>query len=154
MTYAIVLYVHSWWRWVVVMLAITVLVRAVRGVRNDGPWSPLDTKLARAFVGSVDLQFTLGLAMLFFLSPMTTAALRNLGDAMKDTQLRFFTVEHATTMILATATAHIGIVRARKAPTGRQAHRRLAIAVAIFVVLVAIGIPWPWAGYGRPLLRF
>lgn len=154
MLYAIVLTVHSWWRWVVVILAITVLVRAIRGMRTDEPWSALDNKLARGFAGSVDLQVTLGLLMLFFLSPITTTAIRNMGETMKDAQLRFFTVEHATTMILASVASRVSVVRARKAPTGRHAHRRMAIGVAIFIVLVAIGIPWPWTSYGRPLLRF
>ncbi|HSI05349.1 MAG TPA: hypothetical protein VLC93_12765 [Myxococcota bacterium] len=154
MLYAIVLNVHSWWRWVVIILALTLLVRAIRGLRTDEPWGALDNKLARAFAGSVDLQVTLGLLMLFFLSPITTTAIRNMGEAMKDTQLRFFTVEHTTVMILAAVAAHVSVARARKASSGRHAHRRMAIGVAVFVALIAIGIPWPGLSHGRALFRF
>jgi len=154
MLYTAALFLHSWWRWVVLVFAITVLVRSVRGWRTDADWSSMDAKLARAFVGAVDIQMTVGLLMLFALSPITTLALHAMGQAMKDATLRFFTVEHPFMMIIAVATAHVSLVRAKKAKTGKASHRRMAVGVILFVLFVAIGIPWRGMPYARPLLRF
>lgn len=154
MAYTVALFLHSWWRWVVFGLAIATLVRSLRGWRAGAEWSATDKKVARGLVGAVDVQMLVGLAMLCFLSPFTTAAMHDMKATMKDAVLRFFTVEHPFTMVLAVIAAHVGLVLAKKAKTGTQAHKRMAIGVIVMVVCVLIGMPWSWLAHGRPLFRF
>lgn len=151
MLYTVLLFAHSWWRWVVLLAALIVIVRLIRaGVE---PWGNPDKRWMRVLVSAVDIQFLLGLSLMFT-SPVTQAAFASFGAAMKDPVLRFFTVEHTTAMILAVASIHVGAVRARKAVTGSTARKRVMMHLFLAIVLVLLAIPWPWMAYGRPFIRY
>ncbi|MBC7794046.1 MAG: hypothetical protein H7Z43_10085 [Clostridia bacterium] len=151
MLYTVLLFAHSWWRWIVLAALLVVLVRALRG--GVEPWGTQDKRWMRVLVSTVDMQLLVGLALLF-LSPVTRAAFASMGAAMKDPVLRFFAVEHTTAMILAVASIHVGAVRARKAVTGATARKRVLMHLFIALILVLAAIPWPGFQYGRPLFRY
>lgn len=149
--YAVVLLLHSWVRYLVLGFGLWVLVLAVRGWRG-GAWSERDERVQVRFLAVLDTQFLLGLVLYFLLSPITDAALDDLGAAMKDPHLRFFGVEHIATMVLAVAAAHIGRDRAKRKPLGARA-KTVAIAMLVWLVLTLVAIPWPGLDIGRPLFR-
>lgn len=151
MLYTVLLLTHSWWRWVALVVTLVVMVRVLRG--GVEPWGATDKRWMRILVSVVDVQFLIGLALLF-LSPTTQAAFASMGTAMKDPTLRFFTVEHTTAMLLALVSIHVGSARARKAVTGATARKRALMHVSLAVLLVLAAIPWPGLPYGRPLFRF
>jgi len=82
-------------------------------------------------------------------SPITRAALANLGEAMKQQESRFFTVEHTVLMLLAVICVHIGGALSRMGRTDLMKYRGAAIAFTLSLLLLLSGIPW-W----RPLFRF
>jgi len=103
-------------------------------------------------VGSIDLQFSLGLVLYCFLSPFSSAFLADLARAIKEPTLRFFGLEHVFVMLPAVALAHIARVRSkRRAGVPRQ--RLVWILTAVALLLILVGVPWPFLRYGRPLLR-
>ena len=112
-----------------------------------------DESAGRWFTGLLDLQITLGLVLYFILSPVTGAALDDFGGAMKNTQLRFFAVEHVIGMLIGTALAHVGRGRVRKAPLERKG-RTAAIFYGLALLAILASIPWPGLPAGRPLFRF
>jgi mono/diheme cytochrome c family protein len=142
--YDVTLFVHSYLRWLVLLLAITVFVKTLATrTRSAG-----DVKLHRILLGVVDLQFTIGLLLYVFLSPITSAFFAaGFAASMKEPGLRFFGVEHITGMVLAVAAVHMA--PPRKSPT----RRRVLITVGVFLVLVVASIPWPFKKAGRPLFR-
>ena len=73
---------------------------------------------------------------------------------MRRADLRFYAVEHITSMLVAVALAHVGRVLARKAPTPAAKRRRLLLTFGFATVLIIIGIPWPGRPGGRPLFRY
>lgn len=150
--YPAVLLTHSWLRYIVLAFGLWLLVAAVRGVRSGGTWANGDERAQKWFLAALDTQFLLGLLLYFFLSPISEAAMGDLGAAMKDPHLRFFGVEHIATMILAVATAHIGRVRARK-KTGTARYRTTMWTQLLWLLLTCAAIPWPFLDIGRPLLR-
>jgi hypothetical protein len=89
----------------------------------------------------------------FILSPVTGAALDDFGGAMKNTQLRFFAVEHVFGMLIGTVLAHVGQGRVRKAPVDRKG-RTAAIFYGLALLAILASIPWPGLPAGRPLFRF
>lgn len=101
------------------------------------------------FVIAMDVQLLLGLIFYFAASPITRIAFENMAAAMKDHELRFFTVEHTTYMLIAIILAHVGAAMSRKARTDQAKYRAAAIAYALSLLLILAGIPW-W----RPLIRF
>src|SRR5262245_1950616 len=130
--YEIVLVAHSWLRWFVVAASLFVFVRAVLGLARRRPWTAIDARATRAFVGLVDLQLLLGLLLYVALSPIVRMAITDLGAAMSSPVLRFFAIEHATAMLPAVIAAHVGSVRVKKASEDRRRHRVMLVTVIVF----------------------
>jgi hypothetical protein len=151
--YAAFLLIHSTLRWLVLMLALIALARAIRGVAGRREWLPGDQSIGAWFVGSLDLQLLLGLILYIFLSPFTREAFGDFGAAMRNAPLRFFAVEHITGMIIAIALAHIGRARTKKLVDGPSRHKAALIFYALALVVLLGSIPWPGMPGGRPLFR-
>ena len=142
MIYTITLLVHSWLRWGVLAAGVVAAARGADPDDTGGKW----------FTRLLDLQVLLGLLLYFVLSPVTAAALEDFGGAMRISQLRYFAVEHAFGMVIATALAHVGRARVRKAPPARRA-RTAAIFYGLALVAILVSVPWPGMPAGRPLFR-
>jgi hypothetical protein len=152
--YLLILFLHSWLRWLVVAAALATLWFAFKALRGAAPEPRFARLSALTFTASLDLQILLGLLLYFVLSPYTPNSLMALRASMKVAALRYFAVEHVFVMVLAAIVAHVTAVRARRATSDRQRSKRLLIGVGIALLLILIGIPWPFLPYGRPLLRF
>jgi Na+-driven multidrug efflux pump len=103
--YSFTLHAHSGLRWLVLLLAIVLVVKSLAGLFGGGKYSKLDNVLSVSFVGTMHLQLLIGLILYFFLSPITDMAFKDFGSAMKDSELRFWAVEHLVIMILAVGSA-------------------------------------------------
>src|SRR5690242_8782543 len=107
MLYGVVLLLHSWLRWAVVVLAVVVLTRALATSRGARESVPGDRKLGTALVAALDFQVLLGLLLYFVLSPYVPHTGPDYKAVMKNSMLRFFAVEHITAMLLALIAMHI-----------------------------------------------
>lgn len=146
--YSVVLFLHSWVRWLVVIAAVAAVGRAFYGWLGKKGWTRLDNQMGLLFSTSLDVQMLLGLILYFFLSPITTAAFKNFGAAMSNPVMRFFTVEHIFYMIIAVVLGHVGRTLAKKATETMARHRVSAILYGLAVVIILLAIPW-----SRPLFR-
>ena len=142
--------VHSLLRWVVILAALWALLRMWSGVAFGSPWTPQDRKSGLIFSSILNVQFLIGL-VLYFVSPITQAAMENFGAAMKDGALRFYAVEHVVGMLLAVILAQVGYSISKRAATDRGKFLRGAICYTIATLLILASIPWPFMKYGRPL---
>ena len=149
--YTTVLTIHSWIRWIALVAAVGTTLAALRG-RTEGSDSLAD-RWGMVTMMTLDLQLLLGVLLYFVVSPNMKAILDNFGGAMKDPALRFWAVEHATTMVAAIALAHVGRVLARKAASSAAKRTRLLICFGLATVLILVGMPWPGRPGGRPLFR-
>jgi hypothetical protein len=143
---------HGLLRWAVLAAGLAAIVAAAPGWSGTKPVSPGLRRFGVIFVICMDLQLVLGLLLYFGASPLTKMALSNMAAAMKDLsphhELRFFSVEHTTEMLLAVILAHVGAALARKGKTDLVKYRGATIAWILSLLLILAGIPW-W----RPLLR-
>jgi len=144
---------HSWLRWVVLLIALVVIARALSGKATSRPWTPVDDAAAKWFLISMDVQVLIGLVLYLFLSPYTMSAWSNMAGTMRDRDARFWAVEHAVGMIGAAALAHIGKVRIRKAADSRRRHTLALIFFVLALLLIIAVIPWPFMQTARPLIR-
>src|SRR5690242_4584020 len=99
--YATVLLLHSWLRWIVVVLGIYATVSALRARASKREYTRADNRLGLFFVAVLDLQVALGLTLYFFSSPITRLGFQDPGAAMRSSVLRFFLIEHVLSMTLA-----------------------------------------------------
>ncbi|WP_426754648.1 hypothetical protein [Myxococcus sp. Y35] len=153
MLYSVVLLLHSWLRWGVVVLGVLALVKSLMGWRRGRDWTSGDRGLQVAFTATFDLQMLLGMTLYFVLSPLTPRSLEALRMNMSIGQLRFFGLEHPLLMLLALTAAHVASGLSRRATSAVAKHRAWALGLLITMLLVVLAIPWPMLSYGRPLLR-
>lgn len=128
---SVLLVLHNLVRWVVIILAILALVRAYRGWLSSQAWSPRDRQIGVFFTSALDTQMLLGLLLIVFVG------FSNLDD---------FLIHHIIPMIVAIAIAHIGSVRAQKAPDDPVKYRMAALFYSVAVLIILVSIPW-----GKPL---
>ena len=135
---------HSWTRWLVLILAIIVIFKAVSGWLGKKPFEKQDNILGASFVGSMHLQLLLGLLLYFVFSPMGLNAISTLGmgAVMKNAEMRYWAVEHISVMILAAVLAQVGRSLSKKAATDLEKHKKSAIFYGVALVLVLSRIPW------------
>jgi len=139
--YELILVMHDITRWLVLVVGIYAVVRAFVGWLGKKPWVKADNSTGVSFASILDIQFLLGL-VLFFVSPITTAGLRNFAGAMGNAVSRFFLVEHTLMMVVAIVLAHIGRAQSKKATSDLSKHRRAALWFLASFVLVLAAIPW------------
>lgn len=153
MLYVPVLFLHSFMRWLVLLLCTLTLLGALRGVLTGRAAGRIEQRIGWLMVLCVDLQLLLGLLLYLWLSPLPAAAFRNLRAAMKIAPLRFFGIEHGTTMLLFVLGVHLTRVLARRRATPRGRHGVTAVGLLLSLGLALAAIPWPGRPYGRPYLR-
>jgi hypothetical protein len=151
--YSSILTLHSWLRWLVILAGLVAFARAASGSSGRKPWTLSDDRAGFWFIVALDIQIVLGLLLYFFLSPLTTAALHDFGEAMKIPAWRFWAAEHPFGVLVGVALAHIGRARARKADSFRR-HKVAAIFFGLALAAILASIPWPGTPNGRPLLRW
>lgn len=144
--YPTVLGLHNLVRWLVLLAGLWAVIVTWRGWLARGTWTANESRATKAFVGALDLQFTLGL-VLYFISPLTRAAFSDMGAAMRDAPVRYFVVEHVFVMVLAVTVAHVGAAKVKKAGTDAERFQRAAVWLGIAFAAVAGFVPW-----ARPLM--
>ncbi|MFY0253791.1 hypothetical protein ACDQ55_07520 [Chitinophaga sp. 30R24] len=138
------LHLHSFLRWAIVLAGLWAVIRSLKGVAGKTPFTATDSKAGLFFMILCDIQLLVGLLLFFWASPLSTAGLSNMGAAMKNPVLRFFTVEHEVMAIIAIALVHIGKSKIKKAATDAQKHKLGLIFFGLAFLLILALIPWPF----------
>jgi hypothetical protein len=138
----------------VLLSAVLAVLMSLVGASRRSAWTGLNETLSRVFPVSLDIQVFLGLLLYLSLSPITQAAFRDVGAAMRTPALRFFLVEHIFGMFVALALAHIGRARIRRMTDLPRRHRIALIWFGLALLIIVATLPWPGLPYGRPLLRY
>jgi hypothetical protein len=151
--YTVLIVLHSWLRWVVIVAGAIAVFRAISGRSTGRAWGSQDDRAGRLFTTFFDVQFLVGLLLYLFASPIVTAARQQMAESMANSATRFWLVEHLAGMIAAIAFAHIGRVRIRRATTDRARFTRAVVFYGLAFLLILLATPWPGLPYGRALIR-
>jgi hypothetical protein len=144
--YHAVLFVHSWLRWLVLLVAVWVCIRAYLGWFSNRKFVKGDGMAGGMFVGLMHLQLLIGLLLYFFLSPLIQTAFTDFGAAMKNKELRYWSVEHMAVMVLAVIVAQIGRIISKRAVVDQKKHQTAALYFTIALLLMLSRIPFDQAG--------
>ena len=150
--YPAVLMIHSWLRWLVLLFGAAATFNAFRH-RADTADRPRGQRWDWVFMVALDLEVLFGLILYFGLSPYMREALSNVGMALRDPGLRFWTFTHAATMFVALVAVRAGRVFAMSEPTTPARRNGRYICFGIAVLAMVAGVPWPGLANGRPLFR-
>lgn len=151
--YSIVLLLHSWVRWLFVLVLGVLLGRAYWGWYRGLPWQPWDRRLLAWVLALADVQLLLGLALFVALSPHTRPFFGQGPAALADPQTAYWVSEHAIPMIVAVFLSHVGHVLVRRGEAPYARYRRAALIFSLVVAIVLLSTPWPFRLYGRPWFR-
>lgn len=143
-----VLATHSLLRWLVFLLAVVALLRALKGINGSVEYATGAKRSLSFFTISLHTQLLLGLVV-YGVSPLIRHAMADMGGAMREAGTRYFVAEHPTIMVLAVAVATVTGIIARRGADDAIRHRRAAIGIALSLGLILAGIPWQ-----RALLPF
>ncbi len=136
------LHLHDTLRWLLLLSLVTTLVKYLIGWFGNQPWKKTDNLMGIIFTSLMDLQLLVGLVLYFFLSPITKFAFSDFGAAMKDSELRFYAVEHFLMMLVAVVLVHIGRAKSKKASTDIAKFRKATIFFGLALVIMLAAIPW------------
>jgi len=101
----------------------------------------------------MDIQVFLG--MLLYFNNGWFDKFKHLGIYMKDTNQRFFVLEHWLIMLIAWALVHAGRTFTKKASTPREKYKKTLIYFGVALLLILIAIPWPFReALARPWFRW
>lgn len=136
------LHLHDTLRWLLLLSLVTTLVKYLIGWLGNQAWKKTDNLMGIIFTSLMDLQLLVGLVLYFFLSPITKFAFSDFGAAMKDTELRFYAVEHFLMMLIAVVLVHIGRAKSKKAATDAGKFKIATLFYGLALVVMLVAIPW------------
>ena len=131
---ALLLSIHSHTRWLIVIVALIAVVKFAFGWLRGGAFKGMDRGLASGFSGLMDLQATLGLIFLVW-------------NGLAGAGFPMYRIEHAVTMIVAAAVAHLPAMW--KNADDKKRFRNTLFIVIDTLIIVFIGVarlPKGWGG--------
>ena len=144
---------HSWVRWVLLLVGVATLVMAARGWRHASPWTRVHERMIGALGGLARIQILVGLVLLLWASPVATLAWKlGPGASFHAPVLAWFGFVHPLLMILSVGALESGLARARRVDSPQAKHRATTLAVCAWLTLVLVAIPWPGLPWGRSLV--
>lgn len=181
--YALLLFLHSFFRWLVLSSLIYAILRAYRGFRSGGetpspgedrshgegpphgdsrshrairpvrPFTKADDAIRHWTATIAHIQLMIGCA-LYFTSPLIKLFFGHVQGAIGHQELSFFGIVHVSLMILAIVIITIGSALAKRETADADKFRTMLRWFSIALMLIFIAIPWPFSPFAnRPLFR-
>jgi len=136
------LFAHSYLRYILLVLLVIVVITSLLGLANKKPYTNTDNKLSLFLFISTHLQLLIGL-ILFFVSPVVQFS----GEAMKNSETRYWLVEHNTAMIIAVIFITLARTTAKKMADSQAKHKRMFIFNLIALVIIVLTISISGRGF-------
>ncbi len=135
--------IHKTLFFVVVILGLIVILRAVMGLNSKSDFTETDRKLGLFFLISNHTQLLIGLVLYLFLSPFGLKAFTDFGsEVMKIAEYRKIAVEHILTNIIAIALITVGYSKNKRATDSLVRHKNALLFFGLGLVLLLSRIPW------------
>jgi len=119
----------------VLLLLVIVVAKSLVGLLSNKSFEKADEKLTLWLMIATHTQLLVGL-VLFFVSPFVKFG----GDTMKDSVIRYWTVEHSFIMLIAIVLITLARTSTKKIAEDRAKHKRVFILSASALVLILLAI--------------
>lgn len=144
--YTGLLHTHSSLRYVVLLLLVIVVAKSMVGLISKKPFEKADEKLTLWLMIGTHIQLLVGL-VLYFVSPVVKFG----SDTMKDSIIRYWTVEHSFLMLIAIVLITLARTSTKKITESSAKHKRVFIMSAIALVLIVLSIAMSGRGIIIPV---
>ncbi len=140
--YETVLFIHSYWAYLVLLILIIASVNSLVGYFTNKEYGAMNFRIALFTLIVSHIQLLIGF-VLFFTAPYLKAFGEvGMGEVMRDPTLRLYIVEHPLMMIIAVALITIGYSKHKKKLTSTPKFKILAIFYTIALLVMLSRIPW------------
>ncbi|MEN3323412.1 hypothetical protein VP395_06710 [Mariniflexile soesokkakense] len=137
----VVLTLHSYWAYIVLLILIIAVVNALIKVFGDKEYQAKDFRISLFTLIVSHIQLLIGL-ILYFVSPKFELWSQLGAEVMKNSLTRLYLVEHPLVNIIAVALITIGYSKHKKKLTSKAKLKPIAIFYTIALVLFLSRIPW------------
>lgn len=141
--HSILVHAHSGLRWILLILILAAIFSTISGLSGNKPFTATIRKTALFTLIVTHLQLILGL-ILYFISPKVQFG----PDTMSDSVLRFFAVEHISTMLIAIVLITLGYSRMKRGSSDGAKYKAVFWFYLFGFILLMAGMPWPFRGLG------
>lgn len=151
--YEALLAVHNMGRWVLLILLLTALVKALNGMTGNKAYTDGDRKVSLFLMITAHVMLLIGLYQ-WFVGPWGINNIQNLGmkAVMQNKVQRFWAVEHLTGMLIGIILITIGRRAGKMNIADRLKHRRSFWFYLVAFIIIIATVPWPFRDVARPLL--
>jgi hypothetical protein len=152
--YPILLFSHSYFRWLVLVSMIYAIFKAYKGYKGKAPFTAWDDTVRHSTTTIVQIQFMLGM-VLFSYSPIVRYFWKNFKAEWMNLDLAFFGLLHISIMFIAVSIISAGSSLAKRETDDHIKFRTMLIYFSLALLLIFLAIPWPFSPLtARPYLRF
>ncbi|OQP58818.1 hypothetical protein [Niastella populi] len=149
--YKSLIYLHSFFRWFVLISLIIAVSKALRGYFSNAAFTKSDNAIRHITATIAHLQLMIGM-VLYFQSPFIKYFLKY--GAREGFAYLFFGVIHSTLMLVAIVIVTIGSAMAKRKKTDKEKFRTMLLWYSLALAIIFIAIPWPFSPFAnRPYLR-
>ena len=139
--------IHSGWAYIVVLMLIIAVVSAVTGLVSKREFKERDLRIPLFTLIVAHIQLILGLIAYFVSAQFSFVRQNGMGEAMKESEIRYFVMEHPLMMVLAIALITMGFSKLKKKQTDPERFKTVTIYYGIALLFVFSRIPWAqWLG--------
>ncbi len=151
--YQMLVYLHNLLRWVILLLAIVAIIKAYSGMMKRKLFSRSDKQIGLFLMISAHITLLIGLYQ-WIAGPLGLQSILHSGMAvvMKDRGLRYWTVEHFASMLIAITLITIGRGISRKNLSDKLKYKKTFWYYLTAVLIILVTAPWPIREViGRPI---
>jgi len=151
--YPALIFLHSLFRWLVVISLAYAIYRAFRGYVTRRPFSKTDNAVRHWTATIAHVQLLIGMT-LYTQSPVIQYFWKHFRTAGRELEMSFYGLIHIFIMLTAIALLTVGSALAKRKPTDQERFRTMFTWFLIAFILIFIAIPWPFSPLShRPYLR-
>jgi uncharacterized membrane protein YozB (DUF420 family) len=146
-------HLHNVLRWVILALLLLNVYRHATAAAQ--PYGEKDRKWGLWLMVASHIMLVLGLIQYFFGGlGIRQIQATGMGQVMKNAELRYWAVEHISTMVISIVLITLGYGVRKKSLTDLGKHRRALALYAVALLLILAAMPWPGRHgiIGRPFL--
>ncbi len=151
--YQTFIFLHSFFRWFVVLSLCCALARTISGCITGRSFSKTDNTIRHWTATIAHIQLVLGI-MVYIKSPVVGYFRMHFSEAVKEWDTLFFALVHALVMLAAVVMVTIGSALTRRKTTDKEKFRTMLFWYSIAFILIFLAIPWPFSPLAqRPYYR-
>jgi cyanate permease len=151
--YSILVFLHSLFRWLVVVSLLFAIYRAYIGYRKKREFTNTDNLIRHWAATIAHIQLMIGMG-LYTQSPIVRYFWKNKKIAVQNFDVTFYALVHAFMMLVAIVVITIGSSLAKRKEAAADKYKTMLVWFMVAFIIIFIAIPWPFSPLSkRPYFR-